>query len=54
VETRNGASGTMVRDVIAYDAGFGVLAHLAQRLFIAPSLKQTFEYQQKMLDKLLG
>jgi ligand-binding SRPBCC domain-containing protein len=53
-ETRNGASGTTVRDVIEYDPGFGVLGALAQRLFIAPSLKQTFEYRQKMLEKLLG
>jgi ligand-binding SRPBCC domain-containing protein len=53
VETRNGTSGTIVRDVIEYDAGFGVLGQLAQRLFIASSLKQTFEYRQKMLEKLL-
>ena len=53
VETRNGASGTTVRDVIEYDPGFGGLGDLAQRLFITPSLKQTFEYRQKMLEKLL-
>jgi ligand-binding SRPBCC domain-containing protein len=53
-ETRNGASGTIVRDVIAYDAGFGVLGDLGHKLFIARSLKQTFEYRQKMLEKLLG
>jgi len=52
-ETRSGASGTTVRDVIEYDPGFGVLGDLAQRLFITPSLKQTFEYRQKMLEKLL-
>jgi ligand-binding SRPBCC domain-containing protein len=53
-ETRNGASGTTVRDVIEYDPGFGVLGDVAQRLFIAPSLKRTFDYRQKMLEKLLG
>jgi ligand-binding SRPBCC domain-containing protein len=53
LETRNGASGTTVRDVIEYDPGFGGLGDLAQRLFITPSLKQTFEYRQKMLEKLL-
>jgi ligand-binding SRPBCC domain-containing protein len=52
-ETRKGASGTTVRDVIEYEPGFGVLGDLAQTLFIAPSLKQTFEYRQKMLEKLL-
>jgi ligand-binding SRPBCC domain-containing protein len=53
LETRNGASGTTVRDVIAYDPGFGGLGALAQGLLIAPSRKQTFEYRQKMLEKLL-
>jgi ligand-binding SRPBCC domain-containing protein len=53
-ETRNGASGTTVRDVIEYDAGFGVLGDLGQRIFIAPSLTQTFQYRQQMLEKLLG
>src|SRR6202007_407777 len=53
-ETRNGASGTIVRDVIEYDPGFGLLGQLAQKIFIAPSLTQTFAYRQKMLEKLLG
>jgi ligand-binding SRPBCC domain-containing protein len=52
--TRNGATGTTVCDVIEYDAGFGALGDLGQRLFIGPSLQQTFEYRQKMLEKLLG
>jgi ligand-binding SRPBCC domain-containing protein len=53
-ETREVARGTVVRDVIEYEAGFGMLGDLAQRLFIAPRLKQTFEYRQGMLEKLLG
>ncbi len=39
---------------VEYDAGFGLLGQLAQKLFIAPGLRQTFEYRQKMLEKLLG
>ena len=53
VEVREGASGTTVRDLIEYDAGFGPLGDLAKRIFVAPGLKQTFEYRQKMLEKLL-
>jgi ligand-binding SRPBCC domain-containing protein len=53
-ELRNGISGTIVRDLIEYDPGFGLLGDLAQKLFIAPGLKQTFEYRQKMLEKLIG
>ena len=53
-ELREGASGTVVRDLIEYDPGFGPLGDVAQRLFIAPGLKKTFDYRQKMLEKLLS
>jgi len=53
-EMRDGVTGTVVRDNIEYDAGFGVLGDVANKLFIAPSLRKTFEYRQKMLEKLLG
>jgi ligand-binding SRPBCC domain-containing protein len=53
-QARNSVTGTMVRDVIEYDAGFGVLGDVAQKLFIGASLQRTFAYRQKMLEKLLG
>ena len=53
-ETRNGLCGTIVRDVIEYDPGFGLAGNLAQKIFIARTLKQTFEYRQKILEKLLA
>jgi ligand-binding SRPBCC domain-containing protein len=52
-ETRNGATGTTVRDVIEYDAGFGVLGELARKLFITPNLQRTFAYRHKSLEELL-
>ena len=52
VEARNGENGTTVRDEIVYDPGFGAIGDVAQKLFIGPRLKQTFEYRQKMLEKL--
>jgi ligand-binding SRPBCC domain-containing protein len=52
-DIRNGTAGTSVRDVIEYDPGFGVLGGAAHKLFIAPNLKQTFAYRQKMLGNLL-
>jgi hypothetical protein len=54
VEMRNRMSGTMIRDVIEYEVGFGVLGHLAQKVFIRSSLQRTFEYRQKMLERLLA
>lgn len=52
-ETRNRANGTVVRDVIDYDVGFGWLGNLAHKLFIGRQFQRTFEYRQKALEKLL-
>jgi ligand-binding SRPBCC domain-containing protein len=52
-ETREQVRGTVVRDVIEYDVGFGWLGELAQRLFVGPELQRTFAYRQKALEKLL-
>jgi ligand-binding SRPBCC domain-containing protein len=54
VEVRRQATGTIVRDVINYDLGFGWLGTLAQKLFISRQLQRTFEYRQRALEKLLG
>src|SRR6476469_3624800 len=52
-EMRNGVTGTVVRDVIDYDVGFGWLGTLAQKFFIRRQLQRTFEHRQRALTKLL-
>lgn len=52
-ETRDRVRGTIVRDVIEYDVGFGWLGELARRLVVGRQLERTFEYRQKALEKLL-
>jgi ligand-binding SRPBCC domain-containing protein len=52
-ETRGQVRGTVVRDVIEYDVGFGWLGNLAQKLFISRQFQQTFEYRKKELEQLL-
>ena len=52
-ETRNQIKGTVIRDVIEYDVGFGWLGKLARKVFVGRQLRQTFEYRQKALEKLL-
>ena len=52
-EIRDQIRGTVVRDVIEYDVGYGWLGNLAQKLFISRQLQRTFEYRQKALEKLL-
>ncbi len=53
-ETLNQLRGTVIRDVIEYDVGFGLLGKLAHKLLVRRQLQRTFEYRQKALEKLLG
>jgi ligand-binding SRPBCC domain-containing protein len=53
-EQRDGVPGTVVRDVIDYEIGFGFFGELAQKLFVARQFQRTFEYRQRALEKLLG
>lgn len=53
-ETRNGVEGTRVRDVLAYEIGFGILGALAQRFFVAGQIRKIFQYRQTALEGLLA
>jgi ligand-binding SRPBCC domain-containing protein len=53
-QRRDGVEGTRVQDVIEYEIGYGLLGALAETLFVSRQLRQTFEYRQKALEKLLG
>jgi len=52
-EARDGISGTLVRDAIEYEVGFGSLGTLANSLFIERQLRYTFAHRQEILPKLL-
>jgi ligand-binding SRPBCC domain-containing protein len=51
---RNGVEGTLVRDVIDYEVGFGLAGRIANRLFIRPQMQRTFAERQKVLSDLLS
>ncbi|HKN15789.1 MAG TPA: SRPBCC family protein [Candidatus Sulfotelmatobacter sp.] len=53
-EARQGLSGTLVRDLIDYELGFGPLGALANSLFIARQMRHTFAERQKILPQLLS
>ena len=53
-ETRNGVSGTLVRDQIEYEVGFGPLGALANAVFIRRQMQRTFAERQQVLPKLLA
>lgn len=51
---RNGANGTIVRDLVEYEVGFGPLGGIAQNLFVGRQIQQTFAYRQGILESLLA
>ena len=51
--TRNGISGTLVRDVIEYELGLGPLEALVNSFFIEPKMRTMFAQRQKALPDLL-
>src|SRR5271170_4765979 len=53
-QARDGAEGTIIRDVIEYELGFGVLGDAVDKLFVARQLRHAFEYRQATVLKLLG
>lgn len=52
-QSRNGVEGTLVRDVIEYEVGFGPLGALANLLFIDRQMRETFARRQTILPQLL-
>ena len=46
--------GTLVRDVIDYEVGFGILGAAADALFVRRQMERTFAERQQVLPKLLS
>jgi ligand-binding SRPBCC domain-containing protein len=53
-ETREGVLGTLVRDVIEYEVGFGLIGAIANVLFVRRQMESTVVQRQKVLPKLLS
>jgi len=53
-DARDGIDGTLVRDVIEYEVGFGPLGALANALFIERQMRATFAERQRVLPVLLS
>jgi len=52
--TREGVNGTVVRDLIEYEVGWGILGDFAQSLIVGPQFERIFKYRQSTLEKLLA
>jgi len=53
-DTRDGVAGTLVRDAIDYQVGFGFIGAIANALFIRRQMQATFAQRQQTLPKLLA
>lgn len=53
-ETRDGVSGTLVRDVIDYDVGFGIVGVMVNAVFVRRQIQGTFISRQNVLPQLLA
>jgi len=52
-QARDGVPGTLIRDVVEYEVGFGPLGTLADRLFVRGQLRRTFAWRQRAVKELL-
>jgi ligand-binding SRPBCC domain-containing protein len=52
--TQDGRDGTMVRDVLEYEVGMGVIGEVAERLLVGRRMARTFEHRQRTLEALLA
>lgn len=52
-EEKDGVRGTIVRDRIEYEIGFGLAGRLAQSLFVGPQMARAFRHRQRALGALL-
>lgn len=52
-ETREGIAGTLVRDQIEYEVGFGPFGAIANTIFVRRQMQRTFAERQKVLPRLL-
>lgn len=52
-ESRNGTSGTRLRDFVEYEVGFEPLGGAINRLFIARQIRRTFAYRQRAVERIL-
>lgn len=51
-EERSSVVGTLIRDIIDFEVGFGVLGSIAQNGFVRRELGKTFAYRQSALSRI--
>jgi ligand-binding SRPBCC domain-containing protein len=50
---RNGVDGTMVRDCVEFEIGYGWLGKLLERYFVLPAMRKSFQHRQGQVERAL-
>jgi ligand-binding SRPBCC domain-containing protein len=53
-KTSHGREGTLIRDVVEYEVGFGVIGRMLEKLMFQRMLRNTFDYRKKALEKIFA
>ncbi len=51
-KTIDGREGTLIRDLVEYEVGFGVIGQTIEKLMFQRLLRTTFDYRRKALEKI--
>ncbi len=49
----DGGEGTLIRDVVEYEVGFGVIGTFLEKVMFQRMMRSTFEYRKHALEKIL-
>jgi len=52
-ESRNGAEGTLIRDRIEFEIGYGRAGKAVERYFVLPALQKSFAHRQSQVERAL-
>jgi len=51
-KTINGRDGTLIRDVVEYEVGFGIIGRMLESLLFQRMLRTTFEYRKQAAERI--
>jgi ligand-binding SRPBCC domain-containing protein len=50
---RNGLEGTLIRDRVDFEIGYGWAGELVERFFVLPSMQKSFAHRQAQVERAL-
>jgi ligand-binding SRPBCC domain-containing protein len=52
-ESRNGTKGTLIRDRVEFEIGYGWPGRILERYLVLPAMRKSFEQRQELIEKML-